>query len=674
MRIFQNIKGPIQVGLRLYDGTKNTLSALKSYGLYDGRNLEPYRRRHGEIPVVLIVPRMSDREGALIHPGLQILQTILRTRGVGCEVLNYGLPVSNPRDPFEHLIAVIRTLRVKVLGVTLYSQAIEATMEGLQRIKAACPDLTIVLGGPHPTEAYLSLVGPRFIDFVVRGEAERTFPLLVEAVLKGEASSGVDIPGVYWYDRANEQVHGSPADFVDLEELDRAGALRYQLSAVERKQYRLYGGSHGLVGPRYWPLALVRGCPYACTYCAAHELSGKQLRFRRPETVVDDIEYYIRRYGQRHFSFVDDAFTEHYDYVVDFCEEILRRGLKVFWTTDNGIRYESLGSGRRVNQFLATGRVASVDELLRLMIRAGWRGTAIGLESGAPRVRDELVRKGGTRISNDGILENLRLLKRIAREEGVYFYIVAYIMLGFPDLVLRNGQVIAAESSDEREATYALVMRLRDENVLDFAQPSVLIPLPATEQWDHLSIREKMQILTNRIPDEHPYRAEVDRIIEAVVAETEAETEELPLLPVGGGGSTAVATLASALGTRYSADAEARFWQRVYALPDAAQLLIHGAYDNFNTDSSFKINMRRPAGSELWNMRQRILEDFYGGVRMEWKLMKHVSTMCTNVWEFIGYLATLSRIYMPETKERYNSPNKQPGAPAWTDDRVGAVR
>jgi hypothetical protein len=69
-------------------------------------------------------------------------------------------------------------------------------------------------------------------------------------------------------------------------------------------------------------------------------------------------------------------------------------------------------------------------------------------------------------------------------------------------------------------------------------------------------------------------------------------------------------------------------------------------------------------------MRQRIIEDFYGGVRMEYRLMQHVWRACASPWEFIAYMACLSRIYMPETKERHSGSGSLLGslAPAPTGD------
>src|SRR5262249_12455139 len=146
---------------------------------------------------------------------------------------------SHPIDPIDHLIKAIRQLQVRVLGVSLYSQAIEKTMEGLIRIRRECPDVRIVLGGPHPTEAYLSLVGLRFVDYVVRGEAERSFPALVEAIIAGDLQKPLTIPGVYSYDAEHDGVCGAPEPFVDLAALDAEGTLRYELSPQEIRQYRL---------------------------------------------------------------------------------------------------------------------------------------------------------------------------------------------------------------------------------------------------------------------------------------------------------------------------------------------------------------------------------------------------------------------------------------------------
>jgi radical SAM superfamily enzyme YgiQ (UPF0313 family) len=118
------------------------------------------------------------------------------------------------------------------------------------------------------------------------------------------------IPGVYVRDADTGQARGVPAAMIELEPFDAEGLLRYHFAPDELRHYRLYRGSHGTAGSEYWPIALVRGCPYDCTFCGAFQMSGKRLRYSKVKRVVDDIEFYRREYGRTQFSFIDDSFTQ----------------------------------------------------------------------------------------------------------------------------------------------------------------------------------------------------------------------------------------------------------------------------------------------------------------------------------------------------------------------------
>lgn len=614
--------------VRSYDAVSGAISRRLCYGLYDGDRLEAFQKAGGDVPVVFAVPSMSDVNGALPHPGVHILQRILRHQGTRCEVLNYNLPCIHPQDPFDHLIRTIRTLGVRVLGVSTYSQAIRNTLEGLRRVRAACPSVTIVLGGPHPTESYLSVMGVGFVDYVCRAEAEESFPALVRLILSGRKPEPEEIPGVYFRD-GESRVRGVPASFVDVDKFDRDQLLRYDFSPDELRQQRLYRGAHGTAGAEYWPVALVRGCPYDCTFCGTFQMSGKKLRYRDVGRVVDDLEFYSREYGRRHFSFIDDAFTQHYEYVIELCSEILRRQLKVYWTTDNGIRYETLGNGKLVESTLKKRNLASVDELIALMIRAGWRGTAIGIESGSPRVRVDLVRKGGGHLTNDEILDNLRRLKRVSKAEGVYFYINGFLMAGFPELPLPNGKVVPTETEEEMESTRAFALQLRDAGAIDIMNLSMVIPLPGTDMWECLSIRQKMQVLLSAVPRDDPEAPAIFDIERRILA-------EWPDLDA----------------TRYKEEPERRFWAEVYRLSDHAQILIMQSYDAFNADLAQTIELTRPSPSWLWQYRERVVGEFYEGLAMKVQMLKHVVRRSSSLHDVAAYLTLMGRKYDTTSKQR----------------------
>jgi radical SAM superfamily enzyme YgiQ (UPF0313 family) len=615
--------------VRTYDVVNDAISSRVCYGLYDGNRLDAFRRAGGDVPVLFCIPPMSDVNGALPHPGVQILQTILRHQGVRCEILNYNLPCINPREPFDHLIRAVRELGVKILGVSTYSQAIRNTLEGLRRVKEACPDVRIVLGGPHPTEAYLSVLGIQFIDYVCRGEAETSFPMLAKTLLAGKRPLPEEIPGVYMRDPVSGQARGVPAPMIELDPFDAHDLLRYHFSADELKQYRLYRGAHGTAGSEYWPIALVRGCPYDCTFCGAFQMSGKKLRYRKVEKVVDDIEFYLKEYGRTQFSFIDDSFTQQYDYVIELCQEIVRRKLDVQWTTDNGIRYETLGGGKLVETTLKKYGFESVDDLLSLMIEAGWRGTAIGVESGSPRVRKDLVRKGGVNLTNEEILANLTMLKRAAKKKGVYFYINGFMMAGFPELPLPNGKVVPAETDEERASTRDFALELREAGAIDIVGVSMVIPLPGTDMWEALTIRQKMQVLLNRVPDSVPESAAIHEIERRIIEQFPDENK-----------------------TRYNEEPEKRFWEAVYRLPWSAQILIMQSYDAFNADAAQTIKMERPDADALWHYRENIVNEFYGGLGMKAKMVTHVVRRSRSLHDFAAYMTLMGRKFDPATKTR----------------------
>ena len=615
--------------MRTYDVVNDALSSRVCYGLYDGDRLGAFRRDGGDVPVLFCIPPMSDVNGALPHPGVQILQTILRHQGMRCEILNYNLPCINPREPFDHLIRAVQELGVKILGVSTYSQAIRNTLEGLRRVKEACPDLRIVLGGPHPTEAYLSVLGIEFIDYVCRGEAETSFPALAKMLLAGGRPKPDEIPGVYMRDPASGVARGVPAPMIELDPFDAHDLLRYHFSTDEQKQYRLYRGAHGTAGSEYWPIALVRGCPYDCTFCGAFQMSGKKLRYRKVEKVVDDIEFYLKEYGRTQFSFIDDSFTQQYDYVIELCQEIVRRKLNVQWTTDNGIRYETLGGGKLVETTLKKYGFESVDDLLALMIEAGWRGTAIGVESGSPRVRKDLVRKGGVHLTNEEILANLTMLKRAAKRKGVYYYINGFMMAGFPDLPLPNGKVVPAETAEERASTRDFALELRQAGAIDIVGVSMVIPLPGTDMWEALTIRQKMQVLLNRVPDTAPESAAIHAIENSILGQFTDENK-----------------------TRYQEEPEKRFWEAVYRLPWSAQVLIMQSYDAFNADAAQTIKMERPDADALWQYRENIVNEFYGGIGMKVKMVAHVMRRSRSLHDVAAYMTLMGRKFDPATKTR----------------------
>lgn len=147
-----------------------------------------------------------------------------------------------------------------------------------------------------------------------------------------------------------------------------------------------------------------RGCFGQCTFCVNTNLMyGRKLRMRRPEPVVDEMEYDLKMFPKlREIMFETDTFTADPAHVKGVCNEILRRKLDVTWSCNV-----------RTDMDLS---------LLPLMKKAGCRMLMEGPESGSQKLLNN-IRKGIT------VEQTKRLVKR-ANELG--FIQHGCFMIGLP--------------------------------------------------------------------------------------------------------------------------------------------------------------------------------------------------------------------------------------------------
>ena len=108
-----------------------------------------------------------------------------------------------------------------------------------------------------------------------------------------------------------------------------------------------------------------RGCPFACDFCS-HPIFGSSFRERSPSNIVDEVEQ-VLSLGYKRVFFQDDCFTLTKKRVIQFCDEVDRRGLKFGWE--------------------CLSRVDNMDvETAKRMREAGCYQVFFGLESGNERV------------------------------------------------------------------------------------------------------------------------------------------------------------------------------------------------------------------------------------------------------------------------------------------------
>lgn len=166
--------------------------------------------------------------------------------------------------------------------------------------KASCPDTKILIGGITATAFAESIMDQwRHVDFLIRGEAEKSLALL----LKNDFRDPGGIPNLSWREPSGDPVHNPSGQAAQGAALDTYSHTRLDLlqnHELYRGRYFFDAASDTVESwgrsPRTWYLFVGRGCSVNCAYCGggakAHVIMSQRNRIaiRSPEAVFSDMK------------------------------------------------------------------------------------------------------------------------------------------------------------------------------------------------------------------------------------------------------------------------------------------------------------------------------------------------------------------------------------------------
>jgi radical SAM superfamily enzyme YgiQ (UPF0313 family) len=244
-----------------------------------------------------------------------------------------------------------------------------AVFDTISMVHRTYPGVPVVLGGNYVTLCpyHAQTSGA---DFCLAGPAEFTIPALMKTLFDE------DMP--FLPDKGD--LDSSPYPAFDL-----------------------------LSHPDQIPILTSRGCPYRCTYCASHLLSGAFCR-RDPIRVIDEIEYWHRNFGTRHFSFYDDALLAKPDtMVIPLLKELIRRDLPIDFHCPNGLHLREMTA-----------------EISKLIFKARFKTIRFGFET-ADRQRQQTT---GGKVCNDEFIDAVAHLQEAGYGRET---IGMYLLCGLPE-------------------------------------------------------------------------------------------------------------------------------------------------------------------------------------------------------------------------------------------------
>jgi radical SAM superfamily enzyme YgiQ (UPF0313 family) len=354
----------------------------------------------------------------LLPVGVGSLAAVLRRGGHEVCVANYS--ASSRAEIEGHLTGE----RPQVVGLSVFTFNRSASYDLVRTVRRKLPGATIVIGGPHASHLYSSILEEREeIDYVVIGEGEATLLQLVDGIAMGADTSA--LRGLAYRRNGVTACGGWPEPIEDLDALP-----------LPFEAFRTHG-----VDPRRQFAVLVtsRGCPAKCAFCNTPEYWGSRIRFRSADHVLAELRALRAEYGLLEVSFRDDTFTADRDRVLELCGRMEGEKLAYLWDCQS--------------------RVTAVDEeRLVAMRRAGCVHVQYGVESGSPRILARLAK--GIKIGH------VERAAEATRRAGLRFSV--YLIAG-----------VDGEEEEDLAATEALLSRIRPHG----AVVSPLAVFPGTALW-----------------------------------------------------------------------------------------------------------------------------------------------------------------------------------------------
>jgi radical SAM superfamily enzyme YgiQ (UPF0313 family) len=213
---------------------------------------------------------------------------------------------------FDHIAKQARRSQPFLVGISsLFTAYADEAIKTAETVKAYCPDCKIVLGGHHPTALPERVMESSAVDFVLRGEAEVSMPLLAKAIREGLGCD--EIAGLV-FRKPDGSLH-----------VGRTVIMRspddYPLPATHLINHRYYGRKKkaGAV------IVASRGCPMKCTYCAVGASSAFHHRRRSVASVIDEIENAVTRHDAGFIDFEDENLALDRHWFLQLLNEIRQR-------------------------------------------------------------------------------------------------------------------------------------------------------------------------------------------------------------------------------------------------------------------------------------------------------------------------------------------------------------
>src|SRR5438309_11567839 len=284
----------------------------------------------------------------------------------------------------------VREQNIGLVGIGAMTRMIAKAYRMADAIRAV--GVPVVMGGPHVTEEADEALGrnggPRHADAVALGEADETWPKIVEDAARGQLKDIYAPVDAFGQERkpSLKEYPAIPWDKINLSQFN----LVPKMAAHTLQRIGDGWGTFRII-----PMESGRGCPYGCEFCTVTGFFGDSIRFRTNESVVNELlllkAVAKSEGGQIAVFFIDDNFAINIKRTKSLLRDIIAAGAQVHWVAQ------------------ISANLLRDEELVDLIAASGGKWIFIGMESIDPTNLAD-VNKGFNKPS-----EYAAVLERLAK-------------------------------------------------------------------------------------------------------------------------------------------------------------------------------------------------------------------------------------------------------------------
>jgi len=313
----------------------------------------------------------------------------------------------------------------RVVGIPNLTVTTKRVVELTKIIKGINPEITIVVGGIHPTVLPEEILTQSRADIAVRGEGELTLGEIYNCIK--DKKSYKEISGIS-YKENSEIIHRPNRELI--KNIDEIPPFPYELFEDNIKYYSDFG-----------TVISSRGCPFDCIFCSQRAISGKSYRYHSVARILGEVELLIEKYQQKKIWFMDDNFAIDKKRLFELLDGIISKGF------------------HKKTAFIAQTRGKEINrDIVKKLKECNFISLAFGVETGSERLM-KLINK------SELVQDNIRGIE-MTHEAGI----------------LTDGSFIFGLPTETRDDRYK-TLKLACSLPLDGARFNIAVPYPGTQLY-----------------------------------------------------------------------------------------------------------------------------------------------------------------------------------------------